>query len=76
MELEVDFDNEAALAFYQRCGFELTERTRGTRYAVDWWRGRIIQEVDKLVMVRHDGGGTAVDGQTCAGGGAEGDGSA
>ena len=51
--LEVDWDNEPAFELYKACGFETVasnEPRSGTRYKVDWWRGRVNEEVFKIVM--------------------------
>ena len=49
--LEVDWDNEAAFKLYKACGFAtVVEDKSGTRYKVDWWRGRVREEVFKIVM--------------------------
>ena len=50
--LEVDQDNEAALGLYRACGFAVTSELPGTRYVVDWWRGRCIEKVGKVAMAR------------------------
>ena len=50
--LEVDQDNEAALGLYRACGFAVTSELPGTRYVVDWWRGRCIEKVGKVSMAR------------------------
>ena len=52
--LEVDRDNAPAIALYAACGFQVTEEKSGTRYAVDWWRGRVVEEVFRVAM-RHEG---------------------
>ena len=48
--LEVDADNAAALELYASCGFVRTGERPGTRYVVDWWRGRVIEKVTKIGM--------------------------
>ena len=52
--LEVESNNDAAVALYRSCGFKVTGQKTGTRYVVDWWRGRIFVETD-LVVMRHEG---------------------
>ena len=40
--LEVDGDNQRAYELYASCGFAtVVDDKSGTRYAVDWWRGRV-----------------------------------
>ena len=61
--LEVDEDNEAALGLYRACGFAVTGERAGTRYVVDWWRGRCIEKVGKVAMaLERDLGARAADG--------------
>lgn len=49
--LEVDGDNAPAFALYTAAGFVVdTDDKSGTRYKVDWWRGRVLEEVFKTVM--------------------------
>ena len=51
VELEVDWDNQAAFELYKACGFATVVGDKsGTRYKVDWWRGRVREEVFKIVM--------------------------
>ena len=52
LALEVDQDNEAALGLYRACGFAVSRELSGTRYVVDWWRGRCIEGVTKVAMAR------------------------
>ena len=62
--LEVDSDNLPALALYQACGFAVTQEQPGTRYIVDWWRGRCVERVTKVAMMRqrHAGAGESEGG--------------
>ena len=66
--LEVERDNDAAIALYRACGFQVTGEKEGSRYVVDWWRGRVFAETS-LVVMRHDGASepasTASTGDTC-----------
>lgn len=51
--LEVDWDNAPAFELYKALGFETmvaNEPKTGTRYKVDWWRGRVREEVFKIAM--------------------------
>jgi len=49
--LEVDADNQPAFELYRACGFDVIQSDKsGTRYTIDWWRGRTLQEVFKVVM--------------------------
>jgi ribosomal protein S18 acetylase RimI-like enzyme len=49
--LEVDGDNAPALALYRSCGFAVSGEREGTRYRVDWWRGRVVEKgVAKVLM--------------------------
>lgn len=54
VHLEVDGDNQPAYELYKACGFAVLEDDKsGTRYKVDRWRGRTLEEVFKIVM-RYD----------------------
>ena len=56
--LEVDGDNQPAFELYAACGFvTIVDDKSGTRYAIDWWRGRVRQEVFKTVMKYEPGAG-------------------
>tara|TARA_B110001452_G_scaffold79651_1_gene65139 strand:- start:381 stop:935 length:555 start_codon:yes stop_codon:yes gene_type:complete len=56
--LEVDGDNTPAFALYTAAGFVVMEDDKsGTRYTVDWWRGRVLEEVFKTVMRYEPGAG-------------------
>jgi len=60
--LEVDEGNEAALGLYRACGFAVTGERAGTRYVVDWWRGRCTEKVGKVAMaLERDLGARAAD---------------
>ena len=49
--LEVDWDNQPAFELYKLNGFVTVVGDKsGTRYKVDWWRGRVREEVFKIVM--------------------------
>jgi ribosomal protein S18 acetylase RimI-like enzyme len=50
VSLEVDADNDSARSLYEDCGFAVTEQKRSTRYAIDWWRGRVVEWTLRLVM--------------------------
>lgn len=55
--LEVDGDNTPAFALYRAAGFVVVADDKsGTRYKVDWWRGRVLEEVFKTVMRCEPGG--------------------
>ena len=58
VDLEVDWDNQAAFEFYKACGFVVIAEPddAGARYKVDWWRGRVKEDVFKRVM-RYDADG-------------------
>ena len=55
VDLEVDWDNEAAQALYKTCGFVVIAEPddAGARYKVDWWKGKVKEDVFKVVM-RYD----------------------
>ena len=55
--LEVEQGNDAAISLYRACGFETVSTKSGTRYEVDWWRGRIKVETALNVMRRSGGAG-------------------
>ena len=52
VELEVDWDNQAAQTLYKAAGFVVIAEPddAGSRYKVDWWRGKVKEEVFKVVM--------------------------
>lgn len=50
VRLEVDLDNEGALALYKACGFVVTDQKKGSRYDIDWWRGRYVDYCQRVCM--------------------------